>query len=375
MWGAVGHLSLICIVAAFASSGLRPLGDPDLGWHLRTGELIVRSGFTMADPWSFASTRPWVLHEWGGEVVMYAAYALAGYSGVMALRVLLIAVLGWLVVRACVHESSPWIAVLASGLCFLSLWSRVTERPQLISFCLLAAVLPPLRIWIQAGRNPWWFPGVIVIWANVHAMWSAALVLYAALVVGRIIEVGVDRWRSYAPLVAIGALSGVGLILNPSGAHLLGIFDVGGAGFIGEFATPNLFDSINLPTTLLVAVIALGWARSTVVARPTEIAFVIASVFLGLMYNRTIPVTAIALAPLAARALHELIKSEPASASTGMGTARRDRVGALVLAGVFLIAAAVKLPSIPALVSGSPRSRLGSWTPFRDGPRSSTSTA
>jgi len=79
---------LVVVALGFAALGLRPIIDPDAWWHLRTGELIVHSGFTSSDPWSFASTEPWLLHEWGSEVLMYLSYAAGGYHGVMALHAL-----------------------------------------------------------------------------------------------------------------------------------------------------------------------------------------------------------------------------------------------------------------------------------------------
>ena len=78
LWLPLARLTQVCLVAAFATMGLRPLGDPDLGWHLRTGQFVLQHGFTTTDPWSFASTQPWVLHEWGGEVLMYMFYSAGG---------------------------------------------------------------------------------------------------------------------------------------------------------------------------------------------------------------------------------------------------------------------------------------------------------
>jgi hypothetical protein len=284
---------------------------------------------------------------------MYMFYSAGGYGGLIALRVLLMTVLGFLVIAACARESGPWATSLASALAFLSIWSRATERPQLISFCLLAAVLPPLRRWIGSGRNPWWLPPVLAAWANIHAMWSAALLLYGALVVGRILEVGVKNWRLYVQLLAIGVASLAAVLLNPSGYRLLSIFEVGGASFIGEFATPNLFDAINLPTTVLALIILVGWARSTTVVPPIDLVFVLAAVSLGAMYNRTVPIAAIALAPLAAKALGR--SDRPLQSLSPAGTTRRrDRYSAAALAFVLLLAIAFKLPSIHTLVPGTP---------------------
>jgi hypothetical protein len=67
--------------------------DPDLWWHLRTGELILERGAVpTADPFSFtAAGAPWVDHEWGAEVLFAGVFRLAGGRGLVALRALLLA--------------------------------------------------------------------------------------------------------------------------------------------------------------------------------------------------------------------------------------------------------------------------------------------
>jgi len=48
----------------------RPALDPDLWWHLRTGQWIVETGTVPhTDPFSFTRAgQPWVSHEWLSEV-------------------------------------------------------------------------------------------------------------------------------------------------------------------------------------------------------------------------------------------------------------------------------------------------------------------
>ena len=58
------EIGLLLLPLAVAISAIQPLSDPDVWWHLRTGELIAEQGLVGSDPWSFASTRSWLLHEW-----------------------------------------------------------------------------------------------------------------------------------------------------------------------------------------------------------------------------------------------------------------------------------------------------------------------
>ena len=64
----------------------RSATDPDLWWHLRTGQLIVQNHAVFhADPYSFTRFgQPWVDHEWLSQVLMFGLYRLAGWGGLIA---------------------------------------------------------------------------------------------------------------------------------------------------------------------------------------------------------------------------------------------------------------------------------------------------
>src|SRR3989344_6271831 len=53
--------------------------DPDFGWHIRTGELILERGVPYQDWYSY--TMPdfaWIDHEWLMDVIMYKIYSFSG---------------------------------------------------------------------------------------------------------------------------------------------------------------------------------------------------------------------------------------------------------------------------------------------------------
>src|SRR4051794_34084904 len=54
----------VCLIAVAAL--FQPALDPDLGWHLRTGQLILAShAIPRTDPFSFTRAgAPWVEQEW-----------------------------------------------------------------------------------------------------------------------------------------------------------------------------------------------------------------------------------------------------------------------------------------------------------------------
>ncbi|MGA9964369.1 MAG: hypothetical protein WBQ10_04125, partial [Terriglobales bacterium] len=64
----------------------RSVTDPDVWWHLRTGQLIVQTHRVFhTDPYSFTRFgKPWVDHEWLSQVLMFGLYRLAGWGGLIA---------------------------------------------------------------------------------------------------------------------------------------------------------------------------------------------------------------------------------------------------------------------------------------------------
>src|SRR6266446_5081166 len=57
--------------------------DPDLWWHLRTGQWIMETGYIpRSAPFSFTRAgSPWVSHEWLSEVAFYEIWKHSGAAG------------------------------------------------------------------------------------------------------------------------------------------------------------------------------------------------------------------------------------------------------------------------------------------------------
>src|SRR5580765_2319387 len=66
--------------------------DPDLWCHLRFGLDILRDHrLPVVDPYSFTQDVPWINHEWLHEILSAGADQMAGVSGLIMLKALLIA--------------------------------------------------------------------------------------------------------------------------------------------------------------------------------------------------------------------------------------------------------------------------------------------
>ena len=63
----------------------RNVVDPDIWWHLKTGEWIPQHhAVPRVDPLSYTRAgQPWIAHEWLSELGMYSLYRLTGASGLI----------------------------------------------------------------------------------------------------------------------------------------------------------------------------------------------------------------------------------------------------------------------------------------------------
>jgi hypothetical protein len=153
--------------------------DPDLWWHVKTGEMILQTHhWPTTDPYSFTvSGQPWMAAEWLGDVT-FALVARAG--GVRALDLLLIALGAAVVVALYVFGTlrsgnckSGFLA--AALLCSLAIAS-FNLRPQMFGYLYLVLTLIALERFRQGHvRILWFLPPLFLVWINTHGSWIIGL--------------------------------------------------------------------------------------------------------------------------------------------------------------------------------------------------------
>src|ERR1700681_2518904 len=110
--------------------------DPDLWWHLRTGQWIVETGHVHhSDPFSFTRAgHPWVSHEWLSEVVFYELWKHGGAAALIVFSAI-ITTLGFMLLYLRCPGTRPW-AVAATVFGALASAPSWGVRPQMFTFTL-----------------------------------------------------------------------------------------------------------------------------------------------------------------------------------------------------------------------------------------------
>lgn len=175
----------IVIVSAFLAIFvlfLKPPTDPDLFWHLRYGEEIIKTGqFPYQDQFSFTFAGYWVADSWWlSEVLIYFLVSKTDFL-VPALLFAFLGAVTFLAVplAARVKEASLW-AVCGSAFLGAAISFQILGfRPQTISLALFGLIFILLhQFWLdKRPKLIFCLPFIFLFWANLHAGFTLGLVL------------------------------------------------------------------------------------------------------------------------------------------------------------------------------------------------------
>jgi len=299
-------LADVFFVALFLAAFARPPGlqslllDGDTGWHIRAGELALRTGrVPVADPFSFSRPgQPWFAWEWGSDALFALGYRWRGLGAVAAMAGLALALAAAVVFARMLRRGAGlWIA-LAGALAAASASSiHYLARPHVFSILLYAVALGIVE---EDGRHPGWRVWTLVplaaLWANLHAGFA---MLPATLGLAAACRPAGGRVR-YAMLAAA---AGAATLLNPYGWRLHEhIFRYLNSSWILDHVEEFQSPSIRTEGTVVFALLLLGAVAVAWRAGRFEAALVLVWGFAALRSARHVPFFAMVAAPVAAAA-------------------------------------------------------------------------
>jgi len=308
------RLFVIILGLGLFALAARSVTDPDVWWHLRTGQLILQNHQVFqADPYSFTRFgQPWVDHEWLSQVLIFGLYRLAGWGGLIAGFSAVIAVAFLVVFLRC--PGRPYLAGVSTLLGAFASAPSWGVRPQMLTL-LLASVL--LFILERSYRRPnllWWTPLLMLLWVNLHAGYALGIALMALFLVGDALDsvFGFAPFESQSASQSAARFRTLGLAivacaavvpLNPYGAAMYAypletLRSRAMQSYIGEWFSPDFHQGRYLPTlAMILATIALP-ALSPRRLRPREVLLLAVTTFAALRSVRHIPIYALVAIPI-----------------------------------------------------------------------------
>jgi hypothetical protein len=220
----IGLLCAIPALLCFHSAG-GSIADPDVGWHLRTGEWILQHhAFPHADPFSrVIGGSAWQAYSWLFDLVLLKFYASLQLKGLVVFT----AAMMTLIAAALYHMTSRLQTdlmkrVLLTAGAMTCIACAGTPRPWLFSMLFFVLELDILMFARQDGRSRemLWLPLLFALWANVHIQFIDGLLVLAMAAcepfLARWWKSGVHSPPVSSYLLALGA-SAAAACFNPYG--------------------------------------------------------------------------------------------------------------------------------------------------------------
>jgi hypothetical protein len=349
------NLFVILLTLGLFTMAARSVTDPDVWWHLRTGQLILETHkIPHTDPYSFTKYgAPWIDHEWLSQILIYSTYRLAGWGGLIIEFAVIIAVtFGILFLRS---PGRPYVAgamVAWGAVASIPSWG---VRPQMLTLLLASIFLLLLDRSRQYSKLIWWTPALMLLWINLHAGYALGIALLVLYLIGSGLDVVFGQNEPPLPVgwfrdVGLACMVCIALVpLNPYGTRLYlyplkTLASPAMAANIAEWLSPNFHQGKNLPFLLMIlAMIALAaWSRKKL--RPQELLLLFVTLYAGLRSVRHIPIFILIAVPIMSGMIQEWLEKEgKAGIFAGqVGSLSRAKiiVNAILLAGMIVFTGA-----------------------------------
>jgi hypothetical protein len=301
-------------VALFAMS-IRETIDPDLWWHLRTGEAILQNGIPQTDIFSFTvPAHEWIVQQWLTDLIMWLIYSAVGLGGLSVVFAALVMATFLLVYKRC--DGRPYLAAFTVLLGLLTAALPLGVRPQMVNIFFLALyifILEGYREGKVQRKRLYLLPLLTLLWANMHSGFIVGVVVLAVYSVGETFGRVAQRtfkhptvktfsWEDISLLAGLSIVSFLAAFVNPS-TYKLVFFSLGTLGSnaiqsnILEWRSPDFHQVYFWFFGITMALGVIAWVFSSRRPTPTEILLFLGTAAGGLISARHIPLFAV-VAPL-----------------------------------------------------------------------------
>ena len=316
---------LVLVLLSYSVLAARLLGDAGIGWHIRNGELMLRTHMiTRTDPFSYTmSGRPWLAWEWLYDATIGAVHQSLGLNGVVFFTATVIAftfalTFRILLARGSLLQISIALLLLAMGAAMI----HFLARPHVLSWLFTVIwfqLLDSAEVAPENWRQLLWLPLLMLLWVNLHGgfLFGLALLgLYWLAGVIRYLQGGSESRQAAAwvkQLSALGALSFLATFANPYGYKLHAhIYRYLSNRFlmnhIDEFRSPDFHGVAQecFAVLLVITIIALAAARGKI--RASQLLVILFASYSGLYASRNLPVASILLVLVAGPLLSAAVR-------------------------------------------------------------------
>jgi len=353
-----GLQDIVILVAGFSLTWVQMANfaiDPGVGWHLATGEYILKhESIPRVDPFlASAAPRPWIADQWLADVLLFSLYAIGSWPllyGVLAATYLatFYLILYPLTVRMI---GAPLLAIGATMLASKLGWLHFILRPVIFGFFCFAALTALVwrrdiaRRTADGGHSSRWWPlepaiiPLFIVWANLHPSFALGIAFLALRPIAHLLDrlIGTAKnldWLAVRLACRDLAWAILASCMNPYGVALhRSIIELGMNRYFmslhEEWLPPNLAEGIGfvLPVVILLFGLSALSERTPRSFRSFELLVFSVFAWLALGAVRILPFFAIAtVVPLARSLAHHTVITPNARGLRGKFRAAWERI-------------------------------------------------
>lgn len=322
-WYRIGISDLVLLMLAVgigqtASSGL--IGDPGLGWHLRTPDFVLEHGWPTGDPFSGPKNgNRWLANQWLGDVPFWLGWKSAGLNGVVAVTIALLLLTYRLLYGFMRADGLSWpaAALWTYGAALASFYAWVA-RPNLVTFLFVAILARALLLYNEGRIGPRrlvWLVPLFVVWVNSHGGFVVGLAMIGvAAGIELLISFGdpdqaerIASNRRFRTLCGVGLVCSLATLCNPYGWKIYSwVFSLLGDSYFMNLNQEWLSPDFHSAGTIRIAAFLIAFPALFMMSRYrprlTILALSIFWMYLALQSQRYVPLWVIVTTPLMARA-------------------------------------------------------------------------
>ena len=320
--GNIIFVSLLVVLTFNSGQGL--LSDGDTGYHIRTGELILRTWqVPTQDPYAFHyPPLKWTAHEWLSEIIMAGVFRSAGLTGIVLFFVFLLALTHWLLYESLRSRCNDlFLCVIVALLATATSSTHWLARPHVFSLLFTVIWCHCLDGFQYRNQNSLiYLPFLMLLWVNLHGGFIIGLIVLGVYLVGNVLFALTDRSRSREHKRKAKTLLGLFIaslsmcLINPYGVEILWFpFRLTGDRFImdrvTEFLSPNFHEVLPFKYMFLATIGALALSRSAL--NFIELMLLLLVSYMALYSARHVSLFAIVVSPILLRRLEFIVAELP----------------------------------------------------------------
>ncbi len=218
---------IVIFVFVAMSLSLPLIRSYDIWWHLKTGELLLNGIFPTQDIFSFTALgKPWILHEWGSEVVFAFIYQCQGVAGLILFRSFIFALVFALTFNLMLRKKINIFACITFILFLMVVNAGAwTVRPHMFTNLFLIILF---RIYVEYRHYNNYkilriLPILFLVWINMHGGFIIGLIFLGVCIgaelINTFLQFDAEHSLSYSEckrLVTYFVLAFAACFINPN---------------------------------------------------------------------------------------------------------------------------------------------------------------